>query len=69
MSPSPQTTLAKLKETQIKLQLVGSYPSLKSFLSDLEKSSRIIEVDSLSFATPEEIGPFTFDLVIKVYSY
>jgi len=70
---------ANLKEIQNSLNLSGSYPALKNFLRALEKSARLIEVDSISFsasrlpATPgvpeariSEI--FNFQLKIKTYS-
>jgi Tfp pilus assembly protein PilO len=60
---------SKIKENQLTLELTGDYPSLKNFLQVLEKSARLIEVESISFSAPEEEGPFTFDIVIKVYSY
>jgi len=60
---------SEIKETQISLQLMGDYPSLKNFLQILEKSARLIEVNSISLLAPEEPGPFTFDIIIKVYSY
>jgi len=58
-----------LRETRVTLVMTGSYLSLKSFLSTLEKSARMIEPESISFSYPEEIGPFSFNLRIKVYSY
>lgn len=58
-----------LKEIQFGLQVTGSYPSFKNFLSTLEESARMIEVENISFLSPEEGRPFTFSLRIKVYSY
>jgi len=58
----------KIKETKLDLVLVGSYSDFKNFLSVLEKSARIIEVENISFSTPKE-GSFNFILTIKVYSY
>jgi len=59
----------EIKKTQFNFQVVGSYSSLLAFLSRLEKSSRIIVVESISFSTPERGILFTFDIGIKVYSY
>jgi len=53
-----------------KPDLKGPYPATKSFLASLEKSSRIIEVESIDFA-PDKAGnegsPFT--LRLKTHSY
>ena len=58
-----------IKEIQFSLEVVGPYSSSKNFISTLEKSSRIIEVENISFASPREDNLFTFNLRIKVYSY
>ncbi len=58
-----------LRKTQFSLELSGSYPSFKEFLSAIEKSARLIEVENISFSTPKEGDTFTFNLRIKVYSY
>ncbi|NQU82667.1 MAG: type 4a pilus biogenesis protein PilO [Parcubacteria group bacterium] len=64
----------KIKETVFRLSLSGSFSSFESFLELLEKSSRLVEVDSISFEsgkTSEEDQEtvFEFDLTAKVYSY
>ncbi|MCX6760611.1 MAG: type 4a pilus biogenesis protein PilO [Candidatus Nealsonbacteria bacterium] len=66
-----------LKEVSLSLDVSGPYESLKNFLSTLEKSSRLIDVGSVSFSAskndqgtknqPKDI--FAFRLAIKVYSY
>jgi len=71
-SPSTASGEAeKIKETRISLVLVGSYSDFKNFLSVLEKSARLIEVENLSFFIKEikEKGPIDFNLATKVYSY
>ncbi len=57
------------KEIQFGLEIAGSYSSFKNFLSILEESARMIEVENISFLSPEEGRPFTFNLGIQVYSY
>jgi len=69
MSPGFTTTQERFRETSISLVVTGSYSSFKSFLSTLEKSVRMIELESISFSSPEETGLFTFNLRIKVHSY
>ena len=59
-----------IQEHFLNLSLSGYYPSFKNFLSTLEKSARLIEIESISFSSPKEReNPFPFELGIKVYSY
>lgn len=59
-----------VKEINVSLKVSGSYSSFKGFLSTLEKTSRLIEVETLSLSAPEkENKPFSFDLRIKTHSY
>jgi len=58
-----------IRETGINLTAAGSYSSFKNFLSTLEKTARMIEIESISFSTSEKAGPIDFNLRIKVYSY
>ena len=61
---------SEIKENRISFQVVGNYTSFKNFIQYLERSARLIEVDSISFSSPdEELGLFTFSVTIKVYSY
>lgn len=57
-----------IKVTRIKLSLGGSYASLKNFLSVIEKSARLIEIDNISFSSPTKES-FDFNVEIKVHSY
>jgi Tfp pilus assembly protein PilO len=59
----------EIRETGINLIVTGSYPSFKNFLSTLEKTARMAEVESISFSASEEAGPVDFNLRIKIYSY
>lgn len=65
-----------LQETSFNLSLTGSYGSFKTFLTTLEKSARVIEVNSMSFAPANAPGTskktndfFSFALIVKTYSY
>ena len=71
ISPSSIATGGEeIKESKVNLTLAGSYPSFKNFLSVLEKSARMIELEKISFSSPKkETESFDFDLIIKVYSY
>jgi Tfp pilus assembly protein PilO len=66
ISPKEESTL---KEIRLALSLSGSYSALKDFLSILENSARMVEVENISFSSPSEKEPFFFKLGIKVYSY
>lgn len=71
ISPALTAYLQKEKPTKItrlNLILAGNYNEFKTFLSLLENSSRLIEVENVSFIYPEE-GSFNFNLTIAVYSY
>lgn len=60
-----------LKETQFVIQVSGSYSALKNYLSTIETSSRMIELQSVSMKIPPEESEEspTFTLDIKTYSY
>jgi Tfp pilus assembly protein PilO len=60
------TKSKEIKASKVNLVLNGDYPSFKKFLSIIEKSSRLIEVESINFTTPEE-EIFTFNISTKVY--
>jgi Tfp pilus assembly protein PilO len=60
---------SQIKETGVNLTVSGDYPSFKNFLSNLEKTSRMIEIESISFSGSEKEAPIDFNLRIKVYSY
>ena len=79
-SSKPVPGKIDIKEGEASLSLAGSYSALKNFLVTLEKSARLIEVDSISFgASPSQFGPeetegevsetFGFQLRIKIHSY
>ena len=74
-SIAPKEEGKKLKEINIGAELAGSYSSLKNFLSALEKTERIIDVEEFSLTPPAEKTPtgseaiFNFNLKLKTYSY
>lgn len=50
----------------------GPYNYFKGFVSDLEKSARMIEIDDISFGSNLESNTssiFSYDLALKVYSF
>ncbi len=59
-----------IKEITFFLEFFGSYPAFKNFLSSLEKSARLIEVENISFASQVETEQtYPFKLTVKVHSY
>lgn len=70
--PSPvslEKEKPEFQETKIDLSLSGNYSAFKNFLSILEKSARLIEVESFTLSAELKEELFKFDLKIKVYSY
>ena len=73
-SAEPTVGTTNIKEIQASLELSGSYSSLKNFLKVLEKSSRLIEVDNISFSVSQDKGGniseiLKFSLSIRTKSY
>ena len=60
---------SQIKETGMNLTVAGDYSAFKSFISNLEKTARMIELESISFSSSEKEAPIDFNLKIKVYSY
>jgi len=60
-----------LAETQVVIQVSGSYEAFKNFLSLIEGSARIIEVQSISIEIPSEKSEESpeFTLSLKTVSY
>ncbi len=64
----------KIKKLPLSVNLAGSYTSLKSFISSIYKSARLIEIKSISFLTIIEEGTeakdlFDFQLELETHSY
>lgn len=51
------------------VSLAGPYPAFKNFLLALQNSSRLAEVEQVSFFTPQQGQIFTFDLKMRIHSY
>ena len=68
---APSENKGALMETQLIIQVSGSYDAFKDFLKLVENSARIIEVQNISIDIPsEKLGEspmFTLDL--KTFSY
>jgi type IV pilus assembly protein PilO len=64
----------KIKKLPLSVGLTGSYLSLKSFISSIYRSARLIEIKSISFSTNIEEGIetkdlFDFQLELETHSY
>lgn len=61
---------SNIQEHRMSFSVSGSYPAIKKFLSVLEESSRLMEVQSVSFSGPDKnSSSFSVDLSVKFYSY
>jgi len=62
--------MTNVKEISMSLKVSGSYVAVKSFLSVIEKSARLVEAEDISFTSPTNNQDlFTVAIKIKVYSY
>ena len=71
MSPSESvlTEEEKVRVNRISLGLMGRYFDFKNFLSIIEKSARLIEVDNISFSHPTKKELVSFEITTRVHSY
>ena len=53
----------------VNLSLAGPYPAFKNFLLALQNSSRLVELEQVSFFTPQQGQIFTFNLKVRIHSY
>jgi Tfp pilus assembly protein PilO len=60
---------SRLNETSFSVNVSGSYPAFKSFLTALEKSARLFDMDSISLSMTSEEDIFKFQLGIKAFNY
>ena len=60
-------TEGKMKKWTTSFKVKGDYPSLKNFISFLEKSSRLIRINTLSFSGQEK--SFSVDFSVSFFSY
>jgi len=55
-----------LLKKEIAIIVDSTYTAFRKFISDIEKSSRLIQIESLSFALPEKGDVFTFNLITSI---
>ena len=57
-----------VKKINVKINLLGDYPSFESFAGAVDRSSRIIEFDNIIFRAPEEEGePSQFEVKLSTH--
>lgn len=56
-------------KTVLTMSFSGSYPAFRNFLSKVQQSSRLIEVEEISFTSPPTGEIFSFDLKVHTHSY
>ena len=59
----------RLRRIETSLQLGGPYEGLQEFLSSLVSASRMTDVESINFSSPEVGTGFVFSLRTTSYSY
>jgi len=67
-SSSPSSDLKNVREIRVSLAVSGDYSAFKNLVSILERSSRLIEVENISFSHIR-ISDKEYNLRIKAYSY
>ncbi len=60
---------SKIQKISLSLTLSGFYPALRNFISSLQKSAKLIEVNSIIFSESKLGGIFSFNLGVETYSY
>jgi Tfp pilus assembly protein PilO len=59
-----------IKEIPLSISLAGNYPDFKRFLSTVENSVRLFEIEDISFSSPQDPEePFSFEIELKAYGY
>lgn len=73
-SISQSKEIPSLKEAETSFILTGPYPAFKNFISDLEKSARLVKIENISFkiipagkTIAEGVNEFSFR--VKFYSF
>jgi len=65
-----QSLKERIQEMPFSISVSGSYAAFKNFLFAIYRNSRLIEIKSISFSSPEEgTELFDFDLNLETQSY
>lgn len=60
---------SRLNETTFSINISGTYPAFKSFLTALERSARLFDMSSVSLSMTPKQDIFKFQLGIKAFNY
>lgn len=63
-APVPGTSA--VGSVELSLSAIGTYTALQSFLSGVEKSERLLDVEDIS-ATGSDTGVYTYQMKIRIY--
>ncbi|MCF7831280.1 MAG: type 4a pilus biogenesis protein PilO [Candidatus Pacebacteria bacterium] len=64
---STVVTDSRYGTTRLELTLEGRYDRFRSFLTDVEKSLRLIDVESVTFTAPEDEAVYTYIITLRTY--
>jgi len=64
---STVVTDSRYGTTRLELTLEGRYDRFRSFLEDMEKSLRLIDVESVTFTAPEDETVYTYIITLRTY--
>lgn len=59
--------VSKYSNVSLKFAVSGSYADFRSFLADLEKSLRLIDIDTLGFTAKGDADAYDFSVTISTY--
>lgn len=58
---------SKYSSVVLRFAVSGSYDNFRSFISDLERSLRLIDIDTISFSTKGEADIYDFNVTVSTY--
>jgi Tfp pilus assembly protein PilO len=67
--------LSDIEEANFSIIVTGTYPAFKNFLSEIERSARLINIENISFVSSSpstkspKTGVISFSLEIKTYDF
>lgn len=57
-----------IREIKFNIAVIGSYSAFKNFISTLETSARMIEIESIAFSSSKKSDTLTFSLQLKTFA-
>ena len=60
---------SKIIKIPVSFSVLGKYHAFKNFLQSIQKNARLIEIESISFSSPQKDDVFSFELMIRTHSY